>query len=185
MGGVDEEEDTGKFKQASGSYQDYFAAKMAALKAQGRFKEVPDWKEEASFGGGQMLGLGAGNGRVVDREIQRESLLCPDYLKAAKGQRGGESEEREASDHEGEQVGEGEGGYGLSYGRSFGGYGGYGRGYYGKREAEAEAAPEAEASYGYGYGRTYGGYGRSYGGYGGYGRSYGGYGRSYGYGYGK
>merc|ERR1711934_218342 len=108
MGGVDEEEDTGKFKQASGSYQDYFAAKMAALKAQGRFKEVPDWKEEASFGGGQMLGLGAGNGRVVDREIQRESLLCPDYLKAAKGQRGGESEEREANDHEGEQVGEGE-----------------------------------------------------------------------------
>merc|ERR1711990_958306 len=42
----------------------------------------------------------------VDREIQRESLLCPDYPKAAKGQNGGESEEREASDHEGEQVGE-------------------------------------------------------------------------------
>merc|ERR1712037_610545 len=104
--GVDEEEDTGKFKQASGSYQDYFAAKMAALKAQGRFKEVPDWKEEAAFGAGQTLGPGAGNGRVVDREIQRESLLCPDYLKAAKGQRG--SEEREAKDHEGEQVGEGE-----------------------------------------------------------------------------
>merc|ERR1712210_213924 len=102
----DEEEDTGKFKQASGSYQDYFAAKMAALKAQGRFKEVPDWKEEAAFGAGQTLGLGAGNGRVVDREIQRESLLCPDYLKATKGQRGGE--EREANDHEGEQVGEGE-----------------------------------------------------------------------------
>merc|ERR1712226_38174 len=84
----DEEENNGKFKQASGSYQDYFAAKMAALKAQGRFKEVPDWKEEDTFGGGQTLGLGAGNGRVVDREIQRESLLCPDYLKAAKGQRG-------------------------------------------------------------------------------------------------
>merc|ERR1712179_293229 len=73
-------------------------------------------------------------------------------------------------------------GYGYSsYGRSYGGYGGYG---YGKREAEATA--DAEPGYGsYGYGS----YGRSYGGYGGYGRSYGGYGRSYGgyggYGYGK
>jgi len=97
--------------QASGSYQDYFAAKMAALKAQGRFKEVPDWKEEDAFGGGQTLGLGAGNGRVVDREIQRESLLCPDYLKAAKEQRGGgerrEEEEAKVCDEE-EQVGEGE-----------------------------------------------------------------------------
>merc|ERR1712083_165742 len=96
------------------SYQDYFAAKMAALKAQGRFKEVSDWKEEAAFGGGQTLGLGAGNGRAVDREIQRESLLCPDYLKAAKEQRVGEEkredrereEERGVKDYEGEQVGE-------------------------------------------------------------------------------
>jgi len=109
--GVDEEENNGKFKQASGSYQDYFAAKMAALKAQGRFKEVPDWKEEDAFGGGKTLGLGAGNGRVVDREIQRESLLCPDYLKAAKEQREGgerrEAEEAKVRDEE-EQVGEGE-----------------------------------------------------------------------------
>jgi len=84
-----EEEDNGKFKQASGSYQDYFAAKMAALKAKGLFKEVPEWKEENTLGG-QTLGLGAGNGRPVDREIQRESLLCPDYLKAARDQSMGE-----------------------------------------------------------------------------------------------
>ena len=32
-GPVEEGEDTGKFQQAKGSYQDYFAAKMAALKA--------------------------------------------------------------------------------------------------------------------------------------------------------
>ena len=32
----------------------------------------------------RTLGLGAGHGRVVDREIQRESLLCPDYLKVLK-----------------------------------------------------------------------------------------------------
>merc|ERR1719352_2207490 len=112
--GADEDEDTGKFKQATGSYQDYFAAKMAALKAKGRFKEVPDWKEEAAFGGGQTLGLGAGNGRAVDREIQRESLLCPDYLKAAKEQRVGEEGSEEevvvVKAHEGEeQVGEDEG----------------------------------------------------------------------------
>jgi len=87
-----EEEDNGKFKQASGSYQDYFAAKMAALKAQGRFKEVPEWKEENTLGG-QTLGLGAGNGRAVDREIQRESLLCPDYLKAARDQSATDKEE--------------------------------------------------------------------------------------------
>merc|ERR1712181_51351 len=100
--GADDDEDTGKFKQATGNYQDYFAAKMAALKAKGHFKEVPDWKEEAAFGGGQTLGLGAGNGRAVDREIQRESLLCPDYLKAAK--------ERGVKAHEGEeQVGEDDG----------------------------------------------------------------------------
>ena len=34
----------------------------------------------------RTLGLGAGNGRVVDREIQRESLLCPDYLKVPRQQ---------------------------------------------------------------------------------------------------
>ena len=34
----------------------------------------------------RTLGLGAGNGRAVDREIQRESLLCPDYLKVQKQQ---------------------------------------------------------------------------------------------------
>ena len=34
----------------------------------------------------RTLGLGAGNGRVVDREIQRESLLCPDYLKVLRQQ---------------------------------------------------------------------------------------------------
>merc|ERR1712029_1204002 len=84
----------GKFKQASGSYQDYFAAKMAALKAQGRFKEVPEWKEENTLGG-QTLGHGAGNGRAVDREIQRESLLCPDYLKAARDQSATDKEEQE------------------------------------------------------------------------------------------
>jgi len=89
-----EEEDNGKFKQASGSYQDYFAAKMAALKAKGLFKEVPEWKEENTLGG-QTLGLGAGNGRPVDREIQRESLLCPDYLKAARDQSVGDKEELE------------------------------------------------------------------------------------------
>jgi len=87
-----EEEDNGKFKQASGSYQDYFAAKMAALKAKGLYKEVPEWKEENALGG-QTLGLGAGNGRAVDREIQRESLLCPDYLKAARDQSAGDKEE--------------------------------------------------------------------------------------------
>merc|ERR1712013_551375 len=52
----------------------------------------------------------------------------------------------------------------------YGGYG-YGRGYYGKREAEAVAKADAEPGYlrgygGYGYGRGYG-----YGGYG-YGRGY-------------
>merc|ERR1719382_1122132 len=97
-----EEEDTGKVKQASGSYQDYFAAKMAALKAQGRYKEVPDWKEEAAFGGGQTLGLGGGNGRAVDREIQRESLLCPDYLKAARDLSVGDKEE--IVEEQGEEV---------------------------------------------------------------------------------
>jgi len=95
-----EEEDNGKFKQASGSYQDYFAAKMAALKAKGLYKEVPEWKEENALGG-QTLGLGAGNGRAVDREIQRESLLCPDYLKAARDQSVGDKEEM-AEKQEGE-----------------------------------------------------------------------------------
>merc|ERR1712083_773352 len=46
--------------------------------------------EEGGLGGVQTLGLGAGHGRVVDREIQRESLLCPDYLKAAREERVGE-----------------------------------------------------------------------------------------------
>merc|ERR1711860_217583 len=53
---------------------------------------VPEWKEENTLGG-QTLGLGAGNGRPVDREIQRESLLCPDYLKAARDQSAGDKEE--------------------------------------------------------------------------------------------
>merc|ERR1712083_1101074 len=46
--------------------------------------------EEGGLGGVQTLGLGAGHGRVIDREIQRESLLCPDYLKAAREERVGE-----------------------------------------------------------------------------------------------
>merc|ERR1711872_855418 len=51
-----------------------------------------EWKEENTLGG-QTLGLGAGNGRAVDREIQRESLLCPDYLKAARDQSATDKEE--------------------------------------------------------------------------------------------
>jgi len=78
---TEEEENNGKFTQAAGSYQDYFAAKMAALKAKGKYSDVPDWTEEKT--NPQTVGLGAAGGRAVDREVERDSLLYPDYLREA------------------------------------------------------------------------------------------------------
>jgi len=71
-----------QFTQATGSYQDYFASKMAAMRAKGKFSEVPDWKDDSAAP--QTVGLGAAGAREVDREIQRDSLLNPDYLQATK-----------------------------------------------------------------------------------------------------
>ena len=50
------------------------------------FKILGAVKVKSSKFNFRTLGLGAGNGRVVDREIQRESLLCPDYLKVPRQQ---------------------------------------------------------------------------------------------------
>ena len=46
---------------------------------QGKYADLPAWSEEK--GAGRTVGLGAAGDRAVDREVQRDSLLCPDYLR--------------------------------------------------------------------------------------------------------
>merc|ERR1712228_579549 len=60
------DEDPTKFVQA-GSYQDYFAQKMAALKAKGKFANAPAWTE--SKGQEEVSctpGLGSSDNQDVD-----------------------------------------------------------------------------------------------------------------------
>ena len=40
---------------------------------------MPAWNEEK--GAPRTVGLGAAGDRTVDREVERDSLLCPDYLR--------------------------------------------------------------------------------------------------------
>jgi len=51
----------------SGNYTDYFAKKMAELKARGKFTEVPTWTESKSCS--KSLGLGAGKTVITDETI--------------------------------------------------------------------------------------------------------------------
>jgi len=62
---AEETQDDEKFVQR-GSYADYFAQKMAALKAQGKFKDVPAWTDASN--NSSRVGLGA----LVDKSSVKE-----------------------------------------------------------------------------------------------------------------
>merc|ERR1711915_896397 len=62
---AEETQDDEKFAQR-GSYADYFAQKMAALKAQGKFKDVPAWTNASN--NSSRVGLGA----LVDKSSVKE-----------------------------------------------------------------------------------------------------------------
>merc|ERR1719431_2205093 len=66
-----------KFVQR-GSYTDYFAAKMAALKAQGKFTDIPSWTEAKP--NPRNLGLGADK---VDTKVSEVKVTEPINEQAA------------------------------------------------------------------------------------------------------
>jgi len=67
-----EEKDKDKNFVQRGSYTDYFAAKMAALKAQGKFTDIPSWTEAKP--NPRNLGLGADK---VDTKVSEVKVIEP------------------------------------------------------------------------------------------------------------
>ena len=51
-----------------GSYQDYFAKKMATLKSQGKFADVPTWTDQSQEASKSKPGLGASDMEAASAE---------------------------------------------------------------------------------------------------------------------
>lgn len=67
---IKDTDDTGKFVQSSSNYQEYFAKKMAAMKAQGKYADIPCWADSTlSNTNCDTQGFGA---TKVETEVEQE-----------------------------------------------------------------------------------------------------------------